>query len=128
MSEPYSIEINLKRNRIIFHYENAPDFVLDKNAARKHVQKDIDALMPAKKIIDQMVVDELNAIKKAVTDAGALAYLDSDECKKAALLRVTNRCKSEIEDTLAGAFAEEKVSDVIKETWKDILSLKEEKK
>jgi len=124
MAEPYSIEINLKRNRIIFHYENAPDFVLDKNAARRHVQKDIDALMPTKKIIDQMVINEINMIRKQQPEVKA--WLDSDECKKAALLRVTNRCKSEIEDTLAGAFAEEKVNDVIKETWKDILSLKEE--
>lgn len=124
MIEPYSIEVNLKRNRIIFHYEKAPDFIIDKKEARKYVQKDIDGLMPKKSTIDKMVLDELNAIKKKHPELKA--WLGSEEAKKAALERVTNRLKSELEEILAVSFAEDKINELLCGTWKTLLELKEE--
>ena len=136
MMEPYSIEINIEKNRIIFHYHDAPDFVIDDKESRSYVKSDVNDAMPVKKELDILVNTELNATKAQIEKSkeiasekkiSLVAYINSTENRNKTLNRIINTTRSTIEKQLTEKFVKEKIKVLLKDDWKKLLSIKKEK-
>lgn len=131
--EPYCIEINLKKQKITFHYDGKNDDVIDKKACMHFVENNIDKHMPNKKVIDNDVKNQIHAHRTQIenslsipeeTKKKLLIELDTKEGISKVKAQVINRLRSRLRDEFGNKLLNENIERAVNKEWlKDALQL-----